>query len=307
MRASLLPVVCLTLLSSSVFALPADAILTPDAIMARVAANQDKAQAERARYVYVQHARMLSRKGSRIMCEEVTDYRVTPTENGSHLQLLKVDGRVFRKGSYVHYDKLKEEHTGPAEEKDDANVTVDSDDTDRDLVENMRKNLLDTKSKDGIETRLFPLTTKAQEQYVFRLKGEERLNGRDVFHLVFVPKEKDDYGWKGDAYVDAQQFEPVLVTTGMARKIPFAVRTFLGTNLPGLGFTVVYAPRPDGVWFPASFSTEFKIRVLFFFRRDIVLNADNREFEKTHVESKILEGVTPVENPIETPKEKPQR
>jgi hypothetical protein len=80
----------------------------------------------------------------------------------------------------------------------------------------------------------------------------------------------------------------------MARKIPFAVRTFLGTNLPGLGFTVTYAPQPDGVWFPVTFSTEFKIHVLFFFNREVILNAENREFEKTHVTSRIVGDATPV-------------
>jgi hypothetical protein len=67
--------------------------------------------------------------------------------------------------------------------------------------------------------------------------------------------------------------------------------------VPGLGFTVVYAPTPDGVWFPTSFSTEFKIHVLYFFHRDIVLDAQNREFEKTHVTSRVLEGVSEVPPP----------
>jgi hypothetical protein len=34
--------------------------------------------------------------------------------------------------------------------------------------------------------------------------------------------------------------------------------------------------------------------VLFFFNRDIVLDAQNREFEKTHVTSRMLEGATEV-------------
>ena len=63
----------------------------------------------------------------------------------------------------------------------------------------------------------------------------------------------------------------------------------MGTNLPGLGFTVVYAPQPDGVWFPVSFGTEFKIHVLFFFNREIVVDAQNRSFEKTHVTSQIVD------------------
>jgi hypothetical protein len=83
----------------------------------------------------------------------------------------------------------------------------------------------------------------------------------------------------------------------MSRAVPFAVRTLLGTNLPGLGFDVVYEAQPDGVWFPVSFGTEFKLRVLFFFSREITIDAQNRDFEKTHVNSKIVDGDAPVQPP----------
>lgn len=309
--------------------------LTAEAIMERVAANQDKAEADRSHYVYVQHAKMTSRKGKRVMCEEVTDYRVTPSGSDSHFQLLKLDGRVWHKNQYISYDRLapgnhgngatdgKDAKTGgdkpdggtakpeaPSKAADksagkshgqgdqahqDPVVPLDSDgDLDRDLVENMRHGLLDNKSKDGIDSDLFPLTSKEQKDYIFQLRGRERMNGHHVYHVIFRPKDKSDLSWKGDAYIDTTTFEPVLVTTGLSRKIPFAVRMLLGTNLPGLGFTIVFAPQADGVWFPSTFSTEFKIRVLFFFHREILLDAQNRDFEKTHVDSKILDGFTPV-------------
>jgi hypothetical protein len=51
--------------------------LTAAEIMARVAANQDRSEAERAHYIHVQDARVLSRKGKNIRCEETTDTRVT--------------------------------------------------------------------------------------------------------------------------------------------------------------------------------------------------------------------------------------
>jgi hypothetical protein len=335
----------------------APALPSAQEIMARVAANQDQAEAERAHYVYVQHAKMASRKGRTVLCEELTDYRITPSSDGSHDELLKLDGRLRVKGEYVSYNALKpddDDQSGKKEkdaaegdskdkdsksedskdkdskdkgpkskdpndkgskdegsksenskgkdskgndstDKDDhdsISVTLGEDGMDRDLVENMRKNLMHDKSKDGINAHLFPLTTKEQGDYVFQLDGRERLNGRDVFHITFRPKDRSDFGWKGNAFVDTTAYQPVLVTTEMSRKVPFAVRTFLGTNVPGLGFTVIYAPQPDGVWFPVSFSTEFKIHVLFFFNRDIVLDAQNREFEKTHVTSRILEGET---------------
>ena len=265
---------------------------TAEAIMSKVAANQDTAEDARRHYVYVQHARVVSRKGHTVRCEETTDSRTTPTENASHAELLKLDGRLLHKGQYLTYahlpaSKPSGDHIG---ETGSDSVTIDNDDDmDRDLVENMRGNLTrDNRSKDGIDTRLFPLTSKNQPDYLFHLAGREHINGRDVFHVIFQPKVKDDFGWKGDAYIDTASFQPVVVRTEMSRKVPFAVRTLLGTNVPGLGFTIVYAPQPDGVWFPVSFGTEFKLHVLFFFSRDITINADNRNFEKTHTDSKIL-------------------
>ena len=271
--------------------------------MARVATNQDRAEEARRHYVYIQHAKVVSRKGHTIMCEETTDSRITPTESASHAELLKLDGRLLRKGNYLTYNALPAKAAKDDPPKSSLETSHDSttvtltdneDDTDVDLVENTRANLTRyDKSKDGIDPRLFPLTSKNQPDYDFHLVGPERLNNRDVFHITFRPKVKDDFGWKGDAYIDTATFQPVVVRTEMSRKVPFAVRTLLGTNVPGLGFTIVYAPQPDGVWFPVNFGTEFKIHVLFFFSRDITINAENRNFEKTHTDSKILPtGVT---------------
>ncbi|WP_162601685.1 hypothetical protein [Occallatibacter savannae] len=83
-----------------------DPLPSPESVMARVAANQDASEAERTRYVYVQHARMSSRKGKTILCEEITDYRFTPSTGDTHEQLLKVDGRMLKNNKYVTYDKL---------------------------------------------------------------------------------------------------------------------------------------------------------------------------------------------------------
>lgn len=282
--------------------------------MKRVAINQDTAETERARYVYLQHTKMTSLRGKAVMCEEITDYRFTPSTDGTDEQLLKVDGRFLKEHKYVSFtallprdedkpkdsdhDKDKLEKKEKKEKGKDLDPVFDpnSNETlDRDLVENLRWNLVHDKSKDGVNAHLFPLTSKDQANYVFRMVSRERLNGRDVFHISFRPQKKDDFGWSGDAFIDTTAFQPVLVTTGMARKIPFAVRTFLGTNLPGLGFTVTYAPQPDGVWFPVTLSTEFKVHVLFFFNREIILDAQNRNFEKTHVTSRIVGEATPMD------------
>jgi hypothetical protein len=284
------------LLLAITLAFPVAAQQPPDAptaqdIMSRVAANQDRTEAARLHYVYIQHARVRSLKGSNLRCEEITDTRITPTETGSDQQLLKLDGRLLHKGRYITYTTLpapkNQTNTAKTDDKD-TNVSIDNDsETDRDLVENMRSNLVNDKSKDGINNSLFPLTTKEQAGDAFELLGREHLNGHDVYHITFHPKDRSDFGWKGDAYIDTASFEPVLVRTAMARKVPLGVRVLLGTNVPGLGFSITYAPQPDGVWFPIAFGTEFKIHVLFFFSREIIIDAHNLDFEKTHVTSQI--------------------
>jgi hypothetical protein len=297
MKALILIGIALALPGASIFA---QEPLTADAIMARVAAHQDSAEAERSHYVYIQHARVVSHKGKRIMCEETTDSRVTPSDKGSHQELLKLDGRLLHKDKYVTYTQLPKPGNKNAADQDDVNITIGDDDTDRDLVENMRKNLTnrDPKdSKDGFSSNLFPLTTKEQANEDFKLLGRESISGRDVFHITFAPKDKSDYGWKGDAFIDTTAFQPVLVRTTLSRNIPLAVRALLGTNVPGLGFTITYAPQSGDVWFPVSFGTEFKIKVLFFFSREISISAQNRDFEKTHVTSTIVGDLAPTAEP----------
>jgi hypothetical protein len=70
--------------------------------------------------------------------------------------------------------------------------------------------------------------------------------------------------------------------------MPFGVRTFLGTDLPGIGFAVRYRRQDDGVWFPISLGSEFRIRALFLFHRTMTISLENEAFEHTHVESKIV-------------------
>jgi hypothetical protein len=299
-----------------------------DEIMAKVAANQDRTEAARSHYIYLQHIRMVSRKpGGKVMCEEVTDSRVSPRAKGSHQELQTLDGRYWQKGHYVHYTTLQEQETSGPKGKEAKTEKEDLDGMDIDLVENLRKNLTNDgsegmgekgqdnaghgvhvhvdvadegQSKDGLGKGLFPLTTEQQEKYLFKLQGRQMMNGRDVYHVSFRPKDKNDFDWKGEAFIDAHEFEPVVVYTVMSRKIPLAVRTLLGTNLPGLGFSVTYDREPDGVWFPVSFGTEFRMRVLFFIARDISMSLANTHFEKTHSDVRILDGVKVVDNAAPT-------
>ena len=262
------------LLASASFAQspqPNPASLTAQAIMARVAANQDRSESLRNQYVYKQKIYILTHKpGGKLMREETADYNVVPTPDGSEKKLTLLSGRYWHKGEY-------EQFTGEPTPEDDS--------LDGDLIKDFRDDLANDKTKDGLGRALFPLTSEGQKDYDFKLLGQEIQQGRNVYHISFRPKDKDNIAWSGEAYVDAEEFEPVLVFTKLSRRIPFMVRTLLGTDVPGIGFNVVYHRQPDGVWFPATFGTEFRIRAVFFINRQMSVSLENSAFERTHVDS----------------------
>jgi len=257
-----------------------DAPLTADAIMARVAANQDRGESLRKQYVYRQHIHIFTHKpNGRLLREETADYDVVPTPDGTQKELKLLTGRYWNKGKY---EEFKGE---PAPEADSL---------DGNLMQGFRNDLANEKTKDGLGKDLFPLTSEEQKDYAFKLLGNEMQAGRNVYHIDFRPKDKDDLSWAGEAYIDAAEFQPVRVFTKLSRRIPFAIRTFLGTDLPGIGYNVVYHRQDDGVWFPATFGTEFRIHVLFFINRQVSVALENSGFEHTHVESK-MKVIGPVE------------
>jgi hypothetical protein len=259
---------------------PANAPLTADVIMARVAANQDRSEALRMQYVYRQHTHILTHKpkGGRLLREETADYDVVPTPDGTQKELKLLTGRYWSKGKYETFQ---------------GEPVPEADSLDASLTHGFREDLSNEKTKDGLAKDLFPLTTEEQKDYDFKLLGQEMQEGRNVYHIGFQPKDKNEITWAGEAYIDAAEFQPVRVFTKLSRRIPVTVRTLLGTDLPGIGFNVVYKRQEDGVWFPTTFGTEFRIHVLFFINRDVSVSLENTGFQHTHVETKIVVG--PVE------------
>jgi hypothetical protein len=244
-------------------------------IMARVAANQDRGQKARAEYVYQQRIRVTThRTNGKLAREETTDYLVTPTPDGTKKELKHIDGRYWRKGKYLEF------HGEPVPEPDSL---------DGDLVHDFREDLSNDRSKDGLDRGLFPLTSEEQKKYHFQLAGEETVQGRKVYRVSFRPLDKNELTWAGEALIDTAEFEPLRVYTKLSRKIPFWARTLLGTDLPGFGFNVEYRRFDEGVWFPVSFGTEFRLRILFVINRDITVSMENSAFERAKVQSKILD------------------
>lgn len=252
---------------------PNPAVLTAEAIMARVAANQNRSEALRKQYVYKQQIHILTHKpGGKLMREETADYNVVPTPDGTKKKLMLLTGRYLHKGRY-------EQFTGEP--------TPEEDSFDGDLINDLRDDLSDENSKDGLARRWFPLTSEEQKNYAFTLLGQEVQQGRRVYLIRFQPNDKEEIPWAGEVYIDAVEFEPVRVFTRLARRLPLMIRSLLGTDVPDIGFNVVYQRQPDGVWFPATVGTEFRVRAEFVINRQVSVSLENSAFERTHVVSRI--------------------
>jgi hypothetical protein len=221
-------------------------------IMMRVAANQDRAVEARKHWVY--HQNILSRvhfTNGKLDSEREDEYVVTPTPDG-----------------------LKRERISHRQTRGEADVGVNH-----------------SGDKDGIPN-WFPLSGKQRDKYVFRLLREEDYRGRPVWVVDFRPKvnswRDDEAGlWAGEALIDREEYQPLLVTTAFARNLPLGVRIALGTNVSHLGFKLSYRKLEDGVWMPESYGGEFKLRALFFIGRKISLSVRNSDFRKTDVQSTV--------------------
>jgi hypothetical protein len=251
-------------------------------IMTRVAINQAKSMEERRNYVYTQKQLLRFVRGNGKMArEERREYSVAPVEQGVHKTLAKFEGKYERKGAFFAYDQ-------PGYEYKDLDI-------DGDLINDMSNDMLsDDQGKDGISPDLFPLASQEQLKYNFRLIKAETYRGRDVYRVAFEPKphHRDNHGdnhgnWKGEALIDAAEFQPILVTTKLAWGMPLVVKTLLGTNIKGLGFSVSYEKFADGVWFPVSYGGEFDVRAVFFYKRIMAISMVNTDFRRTDVKSEI--------------------
>lgn len=248
---------------------------TPDIheILWRVASNQAKAQDARRLFVYHQKQLVRLRRGdSQLAREERREYRVSPAARGVSKDLIAFDGSYEKNGKYISYEHPGYEHK--------------SLDIDAGLVEDLSDDLTgDRNSRDGLANDLFPLTYHQQLKYNFRLAGLETYRGRRVYRVAFDPRQ--DAVWSGEALIDAEEYQPVFITTKMAHALPLFVRTVFGTNLKGLGFSVSYEKFDDGVWFPVSYGGEFELRAVFFYKRTISISMKNSDFRRADVTSDV--------------------
>ncbi len=248
------------------------------AIMTRVGENQERASTLRREFTFHQKQLLrLNRGNGKIAREEKREYDVTPGAERVQKELTRFEGRYQYKGKYVAYDR--------------PGYTYKEMDIDGELIDDLSSDLTDDHhSRDGIGCDLFPLIPEQQRKYRFRLLGTQTYRGREVYRVAFEPKPKqdiDEAAWKGEALIDAREYQPVNVHTTLAVKIPLAVKTLLGTDIKGLGFSVTYQKFDEGVWFPVSYGGEFEIRAVFFYKRIIAVNMVNDGFRRTNVSSNV--------------------
>jgi len=252
-------------------------IPTIDELMRRVAENQEKSSELRKTVVYRQKSFVrLLRTNGKMSREEKREYTVLPSEKGFEKKLEHFEGRYERGGKVLTYDK--------------PNFQYKDTDIDGDLIEDFSGDLMnDKQSRDGISRNLFPLTRDEQRHYTFRLAGTRKVGAVEALRVTFEPikQEGDERCWRGEALIHPDEFQPMAVTTELSFHIPAAVRLLLGINIKQLGFNVTYKKVDEGLWFPASYGSEFYLKVLFGYKRNITMSMVNEDFRRTEVTSRV--------------------
>ena len=124
-----------------------------EAIMARVAKSQDRAQQVRTAFVFHQDVLVrINRNNGKLAREEYSEYTVTPSASGLKKDRTLFKGKLVDKGKVVEFNEPGWEHK--------------SIDFDADLGKSLADDLTnDEKSRDGIARDLFPLRAEEQRKY----------------------------------------------------------------------------------------------------------------------------------------------
>jgi hypothetical protein len=271
-------------------------------VMTKVAANVERAVEARRQYVYQQTVRAtLVRTNGQMARKEKREYLVVPSATGFNKKLVSFQGEYRKGGQTLTYRQPLPEHDSTA--RNDSGM-------DAELIDQLTDGLVnDDDSRDGIPRNLFPLRSRNLAAWAFTMKGEMELQGRRTYRIGFEPVRKDSCvhigkdqdedndcptPWAGEAWIDAAELQPARIDTHLSRGVPWPVRAFFGTNLRQLGFSITYKHVADGVWFPATYGTEFRIDLLFFYKRTITMNLESSGFQKTESSSTIEYYPAPV-------------
>lgn len=250
---------------------------TPDAsdIMRRVSGNLDRSEAARTHYVYDQDVFIrLQRANGKLAREESRQYAVAPTERGAARKLIGLQGKILDGRKETDYTEAGYRRK---------NIDIDGA-----LVDSFAREVMWRRSAIP-NMDWFPFAHKDLDQYTFRFEGEEQYRDYDVYRISFHMGSSGDQ-WEGEALIERNEYQPVLVTTAWTGHIPAAAKIALGTNVQHIGAKITFQRFEKDVWFPVSCGGEMKLRVLFGYARTIAFRSTNSGFRKADVQSSIEFG-----------------
>ena len=254
---------------------------TAEEIMGKLAENQKKSVELRRGVVYRQEILARMHRGkSKLAREHDYTFQVLPKPESFEREMVRFQGKYEKGGKYFTYDDPEHEY-----KKIDIDGNI--------LHELVKDWTGEEKSKDGINDDLFPFTTEKQKRYDFTLHGIEDYGSRQVYKITFQPRqppkgESDwDNWWAGEVLVDAQEIQPVLVTSHQAKNFPMAVKIMLGTDIRKTGFKITYKDFGEGLWFPEKYGGELEFRVLFGYARKVSISMLNADLKRANVESSV--------------------
>jgi hypothetical protein len=251
---------------------------TPDAveIMRRVAQNADRAYAARASWVYdLDTFVRLKRANGKLAREENRNYSVAPTEKGAQRKLVRVDGKILDGRKEIQYDK--------------AGYRQKDTDIDGAITDSISREIMWRKDSMGLTAYWDPLRSENLNKYRYKFEGEEHYKDYDVYRITWRSLSKDD-PWEGEALIERNEYQPVLVTSAWTGKIPAAVTIALGVSVKNIGAKITYKRFDKDLWFPVQVGGEMTFRVLFLYARTIAFSGSNHDFHKADVQSSIEFG-----------------
>ena len=304
-------------LSAGSLAVGADTPVDALAIMQTVAANTSAATEARRQYIYTQKVRAsLLRSNGQVVCKESREYSVIPQEKTTDKTIVSFSGECREGNRMVPYTAL--ELKKPGLKETGLKEKASPEDGDRESIVGVVNGLVNARnSRDGIPRELFPLLAEDLPYYKFTLKGETTVQGRRAYDILFEPVDLKNFciqvgdentgfklrvevrsdnvapegslcrSWKGEAWIDAEEYQPIRIDTQVAKGVPWGVRVFLGINIRQLGFSINYKRVVENVWFPATYGTEFRVVVFWGYKRSIRLSMENLDFRKTDARSTI--------------------
>ena len=248
--------------------------------MAKVAANQDRSEQARKQYVYRQHIHVVTRKtNGKLMREETTDYQMVPQADKTHRQLEKLTGKYWDKHKYIEFSGEPCPRHGQPRCRPGQGHARRPDRTE-------------------VERRIRAEPVSVFDEEAARLHASSWLvvrRSKDTMPTASALRRptRAEYDWAGEAYIDAADFEPIYVYTKLSRKLPFAVQnacwapTFRASDTA----CVTKSSRAE-CGFRRLTAPSLRLHVLFFLNREMMVSLDNKDFQQTHVETKITADAT---------------